>query len=179
MRLTDRGVLKEGMWADVVIFDPATVRDLATFDDPNQLSQGMDYVLVNGVPVIDQGKMTGACRAKCCAVRDTCLKREAHFASGFNRACSVPGSGVTRGSARVPVMLYPGAAAPGNRVSLKSSCRCKDAVPLNSNLPLADSSKAFFVSIFPSRIRACPERRVIFSGASSSAREMPGSVSAC
>jgi N-acyl-D-amino-acid deacylase len=59
MRLTDRGVLKAGMWADVVIFDPATVRDLATFENPNQLSQGMDYVLVNGVPVIDQGKMTG------------------------------------------------------------------------------------------------------------------------
>jgi N-acyl-D-amino-acid deacylase len=59
MRLTDRGVLKSGMWADVVIFDPATVRDLATYDKPNQLSQGMDYVLVNGIPVIDNGKMTG------------------------------------------------------------------------------------------------------------------------
>ena len=60
MRLTDRGVLKTGMWADVVIFDPARVRDLATFENPNQLSEGMQYVLVNGVPVIDEGKMTGA-----------------------------------------------------------------------------------------------------------------------
>ena len=64
LRLTDRGVLKAGMWADVVIFDPATVRDLATFDNPNQLSEGMDYVMVNGVPVIDQSKMTGALPGK-------------------------------------------------------------------------------------------------------------------
>lgn len=64
MRLTDRGVLKQGMWADVVIFDSATIRDRATFDNPNQLSEGMDYVLVNGVPVIDQGKMTGALPGK-------------------------------------------------------------------------------------------------------------------
>lgn len=64
MRLADRGVLKAGMWADVVIFDPATVHDKATFDNPNQLSEGMEYVLVNGVPVIDQGKMTGALPGK-------------------------------------------------------------------------------------------------------------------
>lgn len=59
LRLTDRGVLKAGMWADIVVFDPNTIRDLATFENPNQLSEGMEYVLVNGVPVIDQGKMTG------------------------------------------------------------------------------------------------------------------------
>ena len=63
MRLTDRGVLKEGMWADITIFDPA-VRDTSTFEAPNQLSQGMHYVLVNGVPVIDAGKMTGALPGK-------------------------------------------------------------------------------------------------------------------
>ena len=60
LRLEGRGLLRVGMWADVTIFDPAMIRDLATFDKPNQLSQGMDYVLVNGVPVIDQGRMTGA-----------------------------------------------------------------------------------------------------------------------
>ncbi|MBV8343049.1 MAG: D-aminoacylase [Gammaproteobacteria bacterium] len=64
MRLTDRGVLKQGMWADIVIFDPATIRDLATFENPNRLSEGMDYVLVNGVPVIAGGKMTGALPGK-------------------------------------------------------------------------------------------------------------------
>ena len=72
MRLTDRGVLKAGMWADVVVFDPATIRDLATFENPNQLSQGMEYVLVNGVPVIDQGKQTGALPGKCCAEQAMC-----------------------------------------------------------------------------------------------------------
>jgi N-acyl-D-amino-acid deacylase len=64
LRLIDRGVLKAGMWADVVIFDPATVRDVATFDNPNQLSEGMDYVLVNGTLVIDKGKMTAALPGK-------------------------------------------------------------------------------------------------------------------
>src|SRR2546428_3300100 len=64
MRLTDRGVLKAGMWADILVFDPATVRDVATFENPNQLSEGMQYVLVNGVPVVDEGKMTGALPGK-------------------------------------------------------------------------------------------------------------------
>jgi len=64
MRLTDRGVLKQGMWADVVVFDPATIHDKATFENPNQLSEGMEDVLVNGIPVITDGKMTGALSGK-------------------------------------------------------------------------------------------------------------------
>ena len=60
MRLADRGVLKTGMWADVVVFDPVTLTDKATFAEPNQLSVGMDAVLVNGVAVIASGKATGA-----------------------------------------------------------------------------------------------------------------------
>jgi dihydroorotase/N-acyl-D-amino-acid deacylase len=64
MRLTDRGVLKQGMAADVVIFDPDQVHDVATFENPNQLSVGMEYVLVNGIPVIDAGKQTNALPGK-------------------------------------------------------------------------------------------------------------------
>jgi dihydroorotase/N-acyl-D-amino-acid deacylase len=64
MRIQDRGVLKAGMWADMLVFDPENIRDLATFEKPNQLSEGMRYVLVNGVPVIKEGKMTGALPGK-------------------------------------------------------------------------------------------------------------------
>jgi N-acyl-D-aspartate/D-glutamate deacylase len=60
MRLADRGALKAGLWGDVVIFDPAALTDKATFAEPNQLSVGMDYVLVNGVAVVAAGKATGA-----------------------------------------------------------------------------------------------------------------------
>jgi N-acyl-D-amino-acid deacylase len=60
MRLTDRGTLAPGKWADLVVFDPDSVRDLATFEEPNQLSVGMDWVLVNGVPVIANGEATDA-----------------------------------------------------------------------------------------------------------------------
>ncbi len=64
MGLSDRGVLKKGMWADLVVFDPDRIRDLATFEKPNQLSVGMDYVLVNGVPVIEEGRQTRALPGK-------------------------------------------------------------------------------------------------------------------
>ena len=58
--LTDRGTLKTGMWADLVIFDPATVADKATFEDPFQYPVGIDTVLVNGTVVLDEGKHTNA-----------------------------------------------------------------------------------------------------------------------
>jgi dihydroorotase/N-acyl-D-amino-acid deacylase len=64
MRFADRGVLKAGMWADIVVFDPATIHDVATFEKPNQPSEGMRFVLVNGVPVIEEGKMTSALPGK-------------------------------------------------------------------------------------------------------------------
>ena len=62
--LSDRGVIKLGMWADLVLFDPEAIRAVATYDDPNRFSQGMWYVLVNGVPVVAEGKMTGALPGK-------------------------------------------------------------------------------------------------------------------
>jgi dihydroorotase/N-acyl-D-amino-acid deacylase len=64
MRLADRGVLKAGMWADVVVFDADRITDVATFERPNQLSIGMDAVLVNGVPVIQNGNATNALPGK-------------------------------------------------------------------------------------------------------------------
>ena len=64
MRLADRGVLKAGMWADIAVFDADAVRDRATFDQPNQFSEGMRFVLVNGVPVISEGEATNALPGK-------------------------------------------------------------------------------------------------------------------
>ncbi|MGA2149449.1 MAG: D-aminoacylase [Bryobacteraceae bacterium] len=60
LRLADRGVIKAGMWADIVVFNPDKITDLATFEKPNQLAEGMQFVLVNGVPVIEHGNMTNA-----------------------------------------------------------------------------------------------------------------------
>ena len=55
----DRGVLRAGMKADVAVFDAEKVRDLSTYDDPHHYSEGMSHVVVNGVPVLRDGVMTG------------------------------------------------------------------------------------------------------------------------
>jgi N-acyl-D-aspartate/D-glutamate deacylase len=60
VNIADRGLLKEGFWADVAIFDPATVTDKATFENPHQYPVGIPYVIVNGAVVLDNGKHTGA-----------------------------------------------------------------------------------------------------------------------
>ena len=60
MRLANRGVIKEGSWADVTIFDLATIRDRATYEHPREYPSGIEWVLVNGVVTIDHGKHTGA-----------------------------------------------------------------------------------------------------------------------
>jgi N-acyl-D-amino-acid deacylase len=64
MGLSDRGVLKQGLWADIAIFDPEQLHDVATFESPNQLSVGIQYLLVNGVPVIARGRGTSALPGK-------------------------------------------------------------------------------------------------------------------
>jgi N-acyl-D-aspartate/D-glutamate deacylase len=58
--LSDRGLLKPGMAADITVFDPASVADKATFEQPHQPSIGFVYVFVNGRKVLDHGKLTAA-----------------------------------------------------------------------------------------------------------------------
>ena len=58
--INDRGLLKPGMYADITIFDPNTIIDRSTYENPSQLPTGVSYVLVNGVPVVDGGQVTSA-----------------------------------------------------------------------------------------------------------------------
>ncbi len=63
-RIKDRGLLREGNWADIVIFNPRTVVDNATFTDPHHYSTGFDYVFVNGTPVVEEDRVTGSLPGK-------------------------------------------------------------------------------------------------------------------
>jgi N-acyl-D-aspartate/D-glutamate deacylase len=58
--LTDRGLLRDGFKADIVVFDPVRVRALATYEEPRRFPAGIEYVLVNGELVVDRGEHTGA-----------------------------------------------------------------------------------------------------------------------
>jgi len=58
--LSDRGILRDGMKADIVVFDPAIVSGVATFANPKQFPLGIEYVLINGVTVVEKGEHTGA-----------------------------------------------------------------------------------------------------------------------
>jgi N-acyl-D-amino-acid deacylase len=62
--MKDRGVIREGAAADIAIFDPGRVRDRATYTQPHQLAEGVDYVLVNGIVVVDGGTFTAALPGK-------------------------------------------------------------------------------------------------------------------
>ena len=58
--IPDRGALRPGAFADLVVFDPDRIEDRATYTEPQQLAAGVSYVLVNGVVVLDDGKFTSA-----------------------------------------------------------------------------------------------------------------------
>ena len=60
LKIQRRGLLKEGHFADVVIFDPATIQDHATFEQPHQYATGVEHVFVNGTQVLKDGEHTGA-----------------------------------------------------------------------------------------------------------------------
>jgi N-acyl-D-aspartate/D-glutamate deacylase len=58
--IEDRGLLRPGSWADVTVFDPDRVIDRATYEEPFQYPEGVEYVIVNGQVVLEHGKHTGA-----------------------------------------------------------------------------------------------------------------------
>src|SRR5438552_7629265 len=58
--LSDRGVLRPGMKADIAVFDAATIRDRATYEKPHQYAEGFSYVIVNGQVILENGEMTAA-----------------------------------------------------------------------------------------------------------------------
>lgn len=89
LRLADRGLIKEGFRADLVLFDPETVEDLSRFDDPHRLSRGFDLVVVNGTIVREEGQAT--CERPGLALK----KKLSVFSSQFSALLSAPGQLIT------------------------------------------------------------------------------------
>ena len=77
LKLHNRGLVREGFAADVVLFDPEAIRDEATFENPRQAASGMQYVFVNGTAAIDGGKPTGARAGRALRRHSDGLTREA------------------------------------------------------------------------------------------------------
>ncbi|MBA3316359.1 MAG: D-aminoacylase [Planctomycetota bacterium] len=81
LRLTDRGYVRPGYVADIAVFDPETVRDRATYEQPYQYSEGMRWVFVNGVPAIHDGTVTGALAGK--AIKRPAAIKTANTPAGY------------------------------------------------------------------------------------------------
>ena len=62
--LTDRGLIREGAYADIVVFDPHTIADVGTYQEPRCYPPGVSYVVVNGRTVVDRGQHTGVCTGR-------------------------------------------------------------------------------------------------------------------
>ena len=62
--LKDRGTISEGAYADIVVFDPATIKDRATFGDPHNYPDGIEVVIVNGKVVVENGEFLGVSSGK-------------------------------------------------------------------------------------------------------------------
>jgi N-acyl-D-aspartate/D-glutamate deacylase len=60
LSISDRGLLRPGFWADIVVFDPETIRDRNTYEEPHRISVGMKHVFVNGVEIVRDERATGA-----------------------------------------------------------------------------------------------------------------------
>jgi len=114
LAIRDRGLLKPGNFADIVVFDPETVADRATYEQPHQLSVGMKHVFVNGVEVVRDGVHTGAKPGR--AVRG----------SGWRRPVAAAGTASASG-AGVPAAAGPGeqiASASGRAVATGAAHSC-------------------------------------------------------
>lgn len=119
LKLKDRGYLKPGMFADVVVFDPATVADRATFEKPHQYSVGVRDVLVNGVPVFLGGSHTGATPGR--ALRGAGAVTHAFHSPSSDDALAVLAKEIERlaGDAGGPVGVSALHLDSGRRVSLR------------------------------------------------------------
>jgi len=89
-RLTDRGLIRPGMWADIVVFDPAKVADRATFTKPHAYAEGFHFVLVNGEVVIADGKHTGSRPGSILLGPGAVPSVEDHVGAGFSRPSFPP-----------------------------------------------------------------------------------------
>ena len=87
--LRDRGLLRQNYFADITIFDPQKVHDVATFDDPNRTSEGIEYVFVNGVLSLEKGKLTGRLGGRG-------LRGPGYYARNYNPE-GIPARGEVRG----------------------------------------------------------------------------------